>query len=180
MKNKDNISIKEYVDKLYLITNSNIDKNAMLVKDQFTNSERQKVEALDKATFTTQSRLDKAEGSLQVSLDKAERNLQVALEAAEKRVNEKFDIQQSGSTKEFDSIKEKLTQSDKDRQRIDTERVLYVTREQLDLIIKSITGEIKPLQGQGQYNKGREQVYGVLIGFIASIIVVVVGYFVKK
>ena len=168
------IPIKEYVDKIVDIVRAKVDMNAAWTQEQFTISERQRGEALDKAANTIQVGLDKAERTLQISLDKAERNLQVALEAAEKRVNEKFDVQQKASAKEMDAVKEKLIEGNRYRQQIDQERALYVTRDQLDLNLKAIIGELKPIQQSQLITKGRDlaliAIFTVIVGLVSIVL----------
>ena len=130
-------------------------------------SEHNRQLALDAAANTIQTGLDKAERALQLALDKAERNLQIALEAAEKRVNERFDGLKETQNKADAALEKRLMAMNEFQTQINGERALYVTREQLDLMIKSIGVELKPLQASQAEYRGQARGSTVTRGMFA-------------
>lgn len=136
---------------------------------------------LEKAALTIQTGLDKAERTLQTSLADSRRDQQLALSDAEKRVNEKLDNIKTSFEKTEKGLNLRLDQIDATIQRIDRERTLYVTRDQLDLILKSMHAEIKPLARREATITGRDlTIYGFLVLLIMPVFVVLLQYFLKQ
>ena len=125
-----------------------------MLTTELQKAEQNRKDALTAAAMTIQTGLDKAERTLQISLDKAERNLQVALEAAEKRVNEKFVVQKEAVEKAESVLTARLATFDRFREEISGERALYVTKDQLDLILKSVQGDLQPMRSRAAWTSG--------------------------
>jgi flagellar hook-basal body complex protein FliE len=134
---REHDSLQHTIEKVFDLLAARIEKTEENTKDSASTSSE-----------TMQKGLDKAEHTLQVALDKAERNLQTALEAAEKRVNEKFIVLDLATGRDAALLAERLHNMNQFRDQITSERALYVTRDQLDSIIKSLSLDIRPLQAQ--------------------------------
>ena len=113
--------------------------------------------------------LDKAASTIQTGLDKAERTLQTALVEAEKRVNEKFEPVRSTQAN-FDN---RLTS-------IEKERPLYVTRDQLDLVIKSVAGEVRPLERARAVDEGKSALSMPLLLALTAAAAGIVVFIIEK
>lgn len=141
-----------------------VERYFTMLNNELTKAEINRKEALEQARMTIQLGLDKAERTLQISLDKAERNLQTALEAAEKRVNEKFIVTKESQEKAEGVLLARVGEIERFRDQLTGERALYVTRDQLDLIIKSTRAEAAPLLTQQAWTKGRDAaIWGAIL-----------------
>lgn len=133
-------------------------------------------DALSLAQNTVQSGLDKAAQGLAVSGEKTERNQQIALEAAEKRVNEKFIVQKEASDKAESVMNDRIVKIERSQDQFIGERATYVTRDQIDLIIKSVSGDIRPLQSSQDTGKGREIMTTQFLGWLIAIAAILVSF----
>jgi hypothetical protein len=112
---------------------------------------------LEKAALTIQTGLDKAERTLQTSLADSKRDQQIALSEAEKRVNDKFITFKESADKTEQGMMDRINSIDSIVQRVERERTLYVTRDQLDLILKSMRGDIEPIQREQARAGGKQE-----------------------
>ena len=162
--------------------------------DRMRESETNRNDALTKAAKTIQDGLDKAERQLQVALDKAQNELRLALTDAEKRVNEKFESKDQAAAKSEKVLNERLEQMNQFREQIGSERLLYVTRdmleqsnkairEQMDLIVRTVTGDLRPMQNKQVFMNGATWAIAggaTILVTILSIVVPVAIHFLSK
>lgn len=127
---------------------------------------------LEKAALTIQTGLDKAERTLQTSLGDSRREQQLALAEAEKRVNERFVAFKESADKTEQMIMGRLARQDEGIQRIERERPLYVTRDQLELIMKA---DIRPLEKSANAATGQRQGANAMFGYFMVVIGLIIG-----
>lgn len=100
--------------------------------------------------------LNRAAERLQDGLNKAEKQLQIALIDAEKRVNEKLEARDKANDKADAVLNERLAQMNQFRDQISAERLLYVTRDQQDLTLKSLRDQVDILKRSMELSIGKD------------------------
>jgi len=96
------------------------------------------------------------------------------LEALERQMNERLAGMQIAVNKAEAVMNERLAHMNEFRDQINQERSSYVTREFLDLSIRTVSTEVRGLADRGQFNSGREwtvkalfSILGAVLGYLA-------------
>lgn len=92
---------------------------------------------------------------LDVKIDKYFSMLRDEIAKVEARAEEKYRLQREAVTTATEILNARLAEMNEFRRQIDVERTKYITREQLDLIMKALSSDIRPMQDQGHWAKGR-------------------------
>lgn len=91
----------------------------------------------------------------------------------EKRIAERWELERHVAEKDALLLKERLQGMNEFREQLNKERANYVTKDALELTIKGITGEIRPLEDSRQRERGQNAVVAnnkAMIAIIMSVI----------
>jgi len=161
------VPLREYVDVRLATRKEAVDQQFMGIEQQFEALEAQLIEAAK----SIRDGLEKAERQLQVSLDKAQTELRLSLIDAEKRVNEKLDDRDKTAIKAQQVLDDRLGQMNLFRDQINSERLLYVTRDQLELNLKGLHDQMSIITKTLTMTSGKTEGVGT-VGSIALNILV--------
>lgn len=182
---------RDYNDARFEAITAQLTEAISVTNERIHETVRTRDEALKQAANTIQVGLDKAERQLQTSLEKAQGELRLALTDAEKRVNEKLEAKDQALSIATQTLNQRLDEFNKFKDQIGSERALYVSRdqlaaveksirEQLEIILRSIGGELKPLQHKQSYESGVAWAVGAFVGVLGTLIPLIIYWFTVK
>lgn len=128
--------------------------------------------------------------SLRDYVDSKFEDIKSLIRELERHVDNKFTAKDQIIDRTEKSLNERLLQMNEFRQQITSERLLYVNRDQLevavknleskiDMLLKTFTGDIRPLQAKQTFNSGAMWALGIFVTVVSTAISYVIAYLKK-
>jgi len=117
-------------------------------------------------------------------------DVKLLISELERRIDVKFADKDQIIDRTEKSLNERLLAMNEFRQQINSERLLYVNRDQLDtavhnleskieILLKTVTGDIRPLQAKQTFNNGAIWAIGIFMTVVSTAISYVIAYLKK-